>query len=283
MPTVKELLAQARIRLSETETPSLDARLLLQHVTGLSHSDVVADPDCMVDADVVAKFNALVARRAAYEPVARILELREFYGRSFRVTPDVLDPRADTETVVEVCLGLMPVDASLRILDLGTGSGILAITLLAERKQASGYAIDVSAAALAVAKENAALNCVVDRLHFVESSWFSKVEGKFDLIVSNPPYIPAVDISKLDVEVKDHDPHMALVGGQDGLECYRAIAMEAGEYLAQNGSVVVEIGALQADDVIQIFAKYGFVLFQRLLDLGGHVRCLAFRPIPEIL
>jgi release factor glutamine methyltransferase len=283
MPTVKELLAQARIRLSETEMPSLDARLLLQHVTGLSHGDVAADPDCRIDADVVTKFDALVARRAAYEPVTRILELREFYGRNFRVTPDVLDPRADTETVVEVCLGLMPVDAPLRILDLGTGSGILAITLLAERKQASGLAIDVSTAALAVAKQNAALNGVVDRLHFVESSWFLKVKGKFDLIVSNPPYIPAADISKLDVEVKDHDPHLALVGGQDGLECYRAIAMGTGEYLAQNGSVVVEIGARQADDVIQIFAKYGFVLFQRLLDLGGHVRCLAFRPSPEIL
>jgi release factor glutamine methyltransferase len=283
MPTLKALLAQARAKLSDTETPSLDARLLLQHVTGLSHADVVADPDRVFESDVVELFDALVARRAAYEPVTRILGTREFYGRNFRVTPDVLDPRADTETIVEVCLNLLPVDAPLRILDLGTGSGILAITLLVERKRASGMAVDLSVAALRVAEHNAVTHGVTGRISFVESSWFSKVEGTFDLIVSNPPYIPAAEISALDIEVKDHDPHLALVGGHDGLDCYRAIALEADGYLVRGGTIVVEIGTGQADDVARIFAGQGLELFKQARDLGGHVRCLAFRRAAENL
>jgi release factor glutamine methyltransferase len=138
MPTVKQLLAEARARLAETETPSLDARLLLQHATGLDHAALVADPDLMLCDEAAAQFQAMVKRRAAYEPVSRILGTREFFGRNFRVTPDVLDPRADTETIVDVCLQLLPEGRPACILDLGTGSGILAVTLLAERPLATG-------------------------------------------------------------------------------------------------------------------------------------------------
>jgi release factor glutamine methyltransferase len=272
MPTVKALLAQAKLKLSETETPSLDARLLLQYVTGLSHVEVVADPDFEVAANVVEHFESLVVRRAAYEPVSRILGRREFYGREFWVTPDVLDPRADTETIVGVCLAFKP----KRILDLGTGSGILAITLLAECAIASAVAVDVSPTALAVAKSNAQRLHVADRLAFIEGSWFSRVEGRFDLIVSNPPYIPADEVPLLDVEVKDHDPHLALVGGDDGLACYRAIASGAADYLAPGGAIVLEIGAGQDADVTAIFEDEGFQLTQQTEDLGGHIRCLAF-------
>jgi release factor glutamine methyltransferase len=273
MPTVKELLAKARLALTETETPSLDARLLLQHATGLSHAELIAADNLVVDAYVVLAFEALVARRAAYEPVSRILGMREFYGRNFRVTPDVLDPRADTETIIDSSLKFKP----RRILDLGTGSGILAVTILAEISDATGVAVDISPAALAVAQGNAEILGVSDRLQFVECSWFSKVEGQFDLIVSNPPYIPAADVLLLDVEVKDHDPHLALAGGSDGLECYRAIALGAAQHLDLRGRVAVEIGAGQAQDVTAIFAGAGFRLVEQAADLGGHIRCLVFQ------
>lgn len=274
MPTVKTLLSEARVILAETETPSLDARLLLQYAAGLDHAALVADPDFVVSEKTASDFQALVARRASYEPVSRILGTREFFGRSFKVTPDVLDPRADTETIVEVCLQLLPDGKSLRILDLGTGSGILAVTLLAERPHATGIAVDVSPAALAVASENAV--AVSARLQLIESNWFSKVEGRFDLIVSNPPYIPAADVFRLDVEVRDHDPHVALAGGVDGLDCYRAIAAGSGHHLFEKGHVVVEIGAGQDADVTALFAAQAFQLVAKKQDLGGHVRALAF-------
>jgi release factor glutamine methyltransferase len=277
MPTIRVLLGEARLKLAETESPSLDARLLLQHATGLNHAELVADPDAIVDAQAFALFNSLVARRAALEPIARILGTREFYGRPFKVTPAVLDPRADTETVIDLSLQHLAEKTDLDILDLGTGSGILAITLLAERPLAKGVAVDVSSHALTVAKENAVLNGVVDRLQFVESNWFTHVAGRFDLIVSNPPYIPSQDVLTLDVEVRDHDPHIALDGGGDGLDCYRALANGAGNHLTEKAVVVVEIGAGQAPDVIQIFAAQDFDFLGQKSDLGGHVRALAFQ------
>jgi release factor glutamine methyltransferase len=278
MPTVKALLAQARVQLAETETPSLDARMLLQHATGLDHAALVADPDLVVSEDLANQFQALVARRAAYEPVSRILGTREFFGRRFKVTPDVLDPRADTETIIEMCLPLLPQDKSLHILDLGTGSGILAITLLSERPLATGVAVDLSPAALAVARENAL--AVADRLQLIESNWFSHVEGRFDLIVSNPPYIPAAEVLRLDTEVRDHDPHIALDGGGDGLDCYRAIASGSVYHLSESGHVVVEIGAGQEADVTDIFATQHYQCTAKKQDLGGHVRALSFQKKP---
>ncbi len=278
MPTVKELLADSRVRLADTETPSLDARLLLQHAAGLDHAALVADPDFVVGNEVVAQFEVMVARRAAYEPVSRILGTREFFGRSFNVTPDVLDPRADTETIVELCLQLLPEDQRLRVLDLGTGSGILAVTILAERPLATGVAVDLSPAALDVARQNAVR--VADRIDLRESNWFSHVDGRFDLIVSNPPYIPAADVLRLDIEVRDHDPHLALDGGADGLACYRAIASGSVHHLVEQGYAIVEIGAGQQTDVTEIFIAQQFQLIAQSQDLGGHVRALAFQKKP---
>jgi release factor glutamine methyltransferase len=280
MPTVKALLAEARMRLADTETPSLDARLLLQHATGLEHAALVADPDLEIDKEIAKAFAALVTRRAAFEPVSRILGVREFYGRSFKVTRDVLDPRADTETIVEVCLQHLPAGQSLRLLDLGTGSGILAITLLAERPLLAGVAVDLSEAALEVAKHNAVVNGVSSRLGFLQSHWFQAVVGQFDLIVSNPPYIPLGEVAGLDVEVRDHDPHLALAGGGDGLACYRAIAADASDHLVKFGTVVVEIGVGQEADIVAIFADQGFQLVAQQSDLGGHMRALAFQKKP---
>jgi len=280
--TLKSALDRATQRLASSgcETPGLDARLLLQQASGLSREDLILEPERQLSPTTVASFEAMVARRAAREPVSRILGEREFYGRRFTVTPDVLDPRADTETLIDAVLPLMPPRA--RILDLGTGSGAIAVTLLAERPDATAVAVDVSANALAVAEVNAVRLGVKKRLTLVEGSWFDNVTGRFDLIVSNPPYIPAGDVAALAPDVRDFDPHLALDGGNDGLWPYRAIAAGAAGHLAGDGAIAVEIGVGQEYDIIDIFSSCELVLAARAKDLGGHVRSLTFQPAENV-
>jgi release factor glutamine methyltransferase len=279
MATVKALLDDATLKLLQSGVVSarLDTRLLLQQATGFSHAEIIADAERDVPEAQVQTFAAMIARREAREPVTRILGSREFYGRDFAVTTDVLDPRADTETLVDACQTVFMDEKPQRILDLGTGSGILAITLLAEWPKATGVAVDVSPAALMVAQANAATLGVSARLEFLQGCWFQPVQGLFDLVVSNPPYIPAEDIALLDPEVRVHDPMLALLGGADGLDCYRQIARDAGKFLAPCGKVVLEIGAGQADAITLLFSAHGFSLELQRADLGGHVRCLVFR------
>lgn len=274
--TVRSLLEAAKRQLvaAGCETPMLDARILLQHVAGLSREDIIMEPERIILTPLAAKFAELLARRVTHEPVSRILGEREFYGRIFRVTPDVLDPRPDTETLIDAALGLLKPDA--RILDLGTGSGAIAITLLAESPEATGLATDMSPAALAVAEANARELGVADRLAFALGDWFGPVEQHFDLIVSNPPYIRQGDIAGLASDVRDFDPLPALSGGQDGLDAYRHIAKDARGALEPLGMVLVEIGAGQEFDVTAIFEVTGFSPAGRFSDIGGHVRCLSF-------
>jgi release factor glutamine methyltransferase len=285
MQTVETLLTEARLVLVKTDvaTPALDARLLLQQVLSCDHAELIAESNHQLTDDQVREFQELLLRRLSGEPVSRILGEREFYGRRFNTSPAVLDPRPDTETLVEACLEHLTPEASLTLLDLGTGSGILAITLLAERPGNFAVATDMSGAALSVARLNAAVWNVERRIAFVESDWFQDVEGTFDLIVSNPPYIPVADIPGLEIEVRDHDPEIALAGGADGLDCYRAIAASALGQLAPQGIVAVEIGAGQENDIITIFAANGFYIRSAHRDLGGHIRCLVFAAKPKRL
>ncbi|WP_373503566.1 peptide chain release factor N(5)-glutamine methyltransferase [Aestuariivirga sp.] len=273
---VKPLLdwAALNLTLAGCETPVLDARLLLQAASGLTREDIILEPERELDRDAAERFRHMIERREAREPVSRILGEREFYGRVFEVTPDVLDPRPDTETLVDAALKQMPANA--RILDLGTGTGSIILTLLAERSDAAGTAADISPAALGVARMNAARLKLENRVTFRQASWFEGVAGQFDLIVSNPPYIPAAHIAGLAPDVRNFDPHLALVGGTDGLNPYRAIAEGARDHLAAGGHVLVEIGVGQADDVTAIFRNQGFQLAQSHQDLGGHIRCLDF-------
>ena len=271
MKQAGERLAQLGI-----ETAVLDARLLFQAASGLRHEDIVAEPDLNVPPEAVARFSVLIERRCSFEPVSRILGTREFYGRSFRVTPDVLDPRADTETLIGAALELVKGKGSLRILDLGTGSGAIAVTLLVELPEATAVASDLSGAALAVAKGNAEALGVAGRASFVQANWFEGIGGRFDLIVSNPPYIPLGDIAGLAPDVREFDPARALDGGPDGLEAYRRLASGAGDHLAPNGHIVLEIGAGQENGVNELFTGQGFARESRYFDLGGHVRCLVF-------
>jgi release factor glutamine methyltransferase len=274
--TVSVLLLATRKKFAHAglEPAGIDARSLMQAATGLSHEQIVAEPDFRLSAEAIAKFSALVQRRLAEEPISRILGRREFYGREFQVSPAVLDPRGDTEALIELVLSL-PMKQG-RLLDMGTGSGAIVVTLLAELPNFTGLAVDVSLDALHVAKLNALSNGVSERLHFHHGSWFEKLSDQFDLIVSNPPYICHGDIAGLGREVKDYDPHLALDGGADGLFAYRVIAGGAARFLTAGGRVVVEIGAGQGPEVKDIFAASHFSFVAQKIDLGGHLRAIVF-------
>lgn len=273
-----ELLQSAKLALERQghATPALDARLLLQAAAGLTREAMIADPDRPVAADAVARFRTFIDRRLKGEPVSRILGVREFYGRVFTVTPATLDPRPDTETLIEAALSLMPAGRPCRLIDLGTGTGAIALTLLAERPLAEAVLTDISLAALAVARANAESLGVASRATFIAASWFAGVAGRFDLILSNPPYIPAAILPTLQPDVRDFDPGAALDGGPDGLGPYREIAVQALSFLAPQGRVIVEIGEGQAFEIEDIFKAAGWAPESRWKDLAGHVRCLGF-------
>jgi release factor glutamine methyltransferase len=275
--TIAARLAAARKLLiaADIEPAALDARLLMQAATGLSHEEIVAAPDAQLTTKAAQIFSSYVARRLVEEPISRILGVREFYGRDFEVTNAVLDPRADTEALIGLILEITSIREG-RLLDMGTGSGAIAVTLLAEMQRFTGVGLDLSLDALLVAQKNAVANGVSGRLQFHHGSWFKGVAEKFDLIVSNPPYIPQVQIAGLGREVRNYDPHLALDGGADGLFAYRAIAAGAAERLHENGVVAVEIGAGQQADVTALFVAKGFKPIGQRKDLAGHVRALAF-------
>ncbi len=269
------LAARQALVAADIDGSALDARLLMQSATGLSHEEIVATPDAELSDKAEQIFTTFLNRRLAYEPISRILGTREFYGREFLVTPAVLDPRGDTEALIELVLAL-PRPPQGRLIDIGTGSGAIAVTLLAEMPSFTGIAVDLSPDALHVAKTNALANGVSGRLQFHQGSWFDGIVEKFDLIVSNPPYIPHGVIAGLGAEVKNYDPHLALDGGADGLFAYRAIAAGARARLLENGVVAVEIGAGQGPDVTAIFVAHGFEPLGQRIDLGGHLRVLTF-------
>lgn len=259
-----------------------DARALLQGLLGIDGAALLTKSEMPlgVSAD---RISDAVRRRIAHEPVSRILGMRAFYGRDFIVTPDVLDPRPDTETIVEHALEIVArvglADAPLRIADIGTGSGILIATLLAELPSASGVATDISEEALAVAKENAERLGVAGRATFIATRGLDGCSEAFDLIVSNPPYIETDEIAGLDPEVRGFDPHLALDGGSDGLSVYREIAKYA-RIAGRPAYLVLEVGADQAADVERIFTASGWRALGRKKDLGGHDRSVAFEVHP---
>jgi release factor glutamine methyltransferase len=264
------------------ESAPRDARALLQGLLGIDGAALLTRSELPLGS-LADRIGDAVRRRIAHEPVSRILGVRAFYGRDFIVTPDVLDPRPDTETIVEHALEIVAraglTNAPLRIADIGTGSGILIVTLLAELPRASGVATDVSEAALAVAKNNAQRLGVAKRATFIATSGLDGCSEAFDLVVSNPPYIETREIAGLDPEVRDFDPHLALDGGSDGLSVYRKIANDIRKADRQT-HLVVEVGAGQAADVEGIFRSAKWQTLGRKQDLGGHDRSVAFEVHP---
>ena len=224
------------------------------------------------DGDAV-KFAAAVKSRASRQPMSHILGYRDFWKHRFRVTPDVLDPRPETETLVELALAT----PFRRLLDLGTGSGCLLISLLAEQPEAKGVGTDISPEAVLIAGENAAKIGVADRLILPISRWFDSVGGRFDLIVSNPPYIALDEMAGLSPEVRDHEPRVALTDEGDGLGAYRIIAAGAADHLTLDGRILVEIGSTQAKSVTALFRSAGLEHVQVHPDLDGRDRVVSAR------
>ncbi len=245
--------AVAQLTAAGLPDPARDVRLMLAHALGLAPDRLMIALHDPVTAEAEASFATLIAARAEGRPVSQILGRRRFWGRSFRVTRDVLDPRPETETLVAEAL----TQPFTRLLDLGTGSGAIALSLLADQPQAQGLATDLSPAALDVARSNAAILGLSDRLTFQLANWFDGVEGVFDLIVSNPPYISAAEMAGLDPGVLDWEPHLALSPGGDGLDAYRAIAAGALAHLAPGGRILVEIGPTQGQAVAGLFVAAG--------------------------
>jgi len=264
-------LREATRRLDEAgiEGAAGDARALLAEAMGVARDRLTLHLGEEMSAAAAARFAAMLARRVAREPVARILGRRLFWGREFIVTPEVLDPRPETECLVAAAL---EGPAPARLIDLGTGTGCIAVTLLAEWRGVRGVASDLSRGALAVARRNADRHGVAARLDLVESDWFAAIEGRFDLIVSNPPYIALAEMAALAREVRGHDPRSALGDGGDGLLAYRALARGARRHLVPGGRVLVEIGWRQGAAVAAIFAAAGLAGIRVLPDLDGRDR-----------
>jgi len=246
-----------------------EAWAMLLWGTDMSRAEVMVRGTEFVAPEVMSAIMGVLERRLGGEPLDHIFGVREFYGRQFKVSADVLSPREDTEVLVRRALAALESVEAPRVLDLGTGSGAIIVSVLAEREDARGVAVDLSEAALAIAGENARAHGVAERLDLLAGSWFAPVEGAFDLIVSNPPYITAQAMSVLEPEVADYDPALALAGGQDGLEAYRAILAEAGTYLLSSRHLVVEIGFDQGGAVCAMFEGAGFVDVSVMQDLAG--------------
>lgn len=280
--TIREALIWGRDCLSNSSTAALDARLLLQYCLCQDAPFVLAHPDHLLEPDLWSTYQALMGRRSHGEPVSKIMGMKEFWGRPFRVSPDVLDPRPDSELLIEVTMTHFKETsqkAPLTILELGVGSGCLLLTLLCEFPNAVGVGVDISVDALAIARQNAHSLGVEDRTRFIQSDLFENVTGQYDCLISNPPYIPTEEIPLLPRDVREFDPKLALDGGKLGLDFYQKIACSYEIYLSSKGILVLEVGQGQAEAVRSFFKKMnhpsGNVKIYK--DLNGIERCILIR------
>lgn len=273
---IQEALAKgaARLEAARIDGAERDARILLAHALGREASRLMLMSQDEVPAKVFDQFDTYVTARGRFQPVSQIIGGREFWGRWFSVTRDVLDPRPDTETLIDIALAGRRVN---KILDLGTGTGILAVTLAAEWPDALLTATDVSLSALEVAKKNALRHGVSQRIAFQKSDWFENLTGQYDLIVSNPPYISEGEMAELSPDVHDWEPHLALTPGGDGLMAYRKISQRLERFLEPDAVALFEIGYRQGDGVTQIFSDAGFENVTISKDLNGHDRIVTVR------
>jgi release factor glutamine methyltransferase len=278
MMTVRRALAET-FRQAGIDSAETDARLLMAHALGIDRAELIANGERALMPNEIKAIDALVERRLRHEPVARIFGRKEFWSLNLHVSPAVLVPRPETETVVEAALDIVVGDAlqmeKLRILDIGTGSGALLLALLSELPNATGMGTDISTAALDIARANAERNDLAGRCTFIACDIAAGLQGPFDLIVSNPPYVARGDIASLAPEVRDYDPVLALDGGADGLDSYRAIAADTRRLLARGGRLIVELGAGQEAAVRALFTKAGLTVAAAHDDLAGIPRALS--------
>lgn len=270
----------ALLRPTSTDTPELDARLLVGAVLDLDLTGLATSASRTIDHQEATRLAAFAQRRAAGEPVARIVGSKEFWGLPFRLSATTLVPRPDTETIVEAALAIATANdatAALRIADIGTGSGAILLALLSELRNASGVGTDIDSDALQTAADNARRLGLASRAAFVKCSYAQALRGPFDLIVSNPPYIPSDQIADLDIDVRDHDPHRALDGGADGLDAYRALIPQAAGLLKTGGALLVEVGQHQSQEVGPLMEAKGLALAPIRADLAGIPRVVIGR------
>lgn len=266
--------ATAHLAAAGVDTPELDTRLLVAAGLGCDRLQLLTERERVLTADELKRLNLLIDRRVQREPVARILGLREFWGLPFGLNEATLEPRPDSETLIEVALGC---PKSATILDLGTGTGCLLLALLHEWPEAIGVGTDIAPRAVEQAQANAARLGLEQRATFRVSDWLDSLSERFDLIVSNPPYIPSRDIPGLMPEVREHDPMQALDGGADGLAPYRYLIPRLPHHLTPQGHVIFEVGQGQADEVAELLRRAGFIEVRSAKDLGGVERCVAGR------
>jgi release factor glutamine methyltransferase len=280
-PSVAALICEGTkaLRDANIENPRAEARLLLEHATAQSREALIGHPERVLRAGEARAFRALLRRRTKCEPMAYIRGEKEFWSLPFKVTPDVLIPRPDSECLIEAALREVPDrDAPLRVLDLGTGSGCLLLALLSERPRATGIGVDASEKALAVARANAVQLGLGGRAHFVCADWQSAIRGTFDVILANPPYIVDEEIAGLAPDVAQFEPRAALSGGADGFAAYRLILRDLVTILAEDGIAILEIGVGQAQSVDRIAVAAGLAPAGLAHDLAGHERGVLYRP-----
>jgi release factor glutamine methyltransferase len=273
--TVHAMLEEARraFAVAGVDTARLDAEVLLAHASGVSRAMLLAG-SARIDPEVIRKFRRMVARRAAREPLAYIIGRKEFFSLDFEVTPAVLIPRPETETLVECALKFIEPREHPRVLDIGTGSGAIAVAIAMNALDARVVATDISKDALEVARRNASRHRCEDRIDFVRADLFPEGDARFDLIVSNPPYIADADLETLQPEIRLHEPRVATIAGNDGLDFYRRIAAGCRSRLHSDGAVMVEIGAGQTSAVEALFRRAGFSNIDAVRDLAGIERVL---------
>jgi release factor glutamine methyltransferase len=269
-------LSKQRLTAAGVEGPVIDARLLVEAAAEATRTDIISDPHRLLTPAQAGALEDFIRRREAREPVSQILGRKGFWKIMLRVTPDVLTPRPDTETLVELILRDLPEDRAASILDLGVGSGAILLAILAERPAARGLGVDVSEEALAVARENAASLGLARRVALLRGDWTRGLDDAgFDIVVANPPYIPSADIAGLEPEVRDHEPRLALDGGLDGLNAYRLLAPEILRMLKPGGRFAVEIGFDQAAAVETLFRNAGGAQVVTSKDLANRDRVVA--------
>ena len=277
MRTIAEIIKSGEELLSEACIPDArrDASTLVGLAIGQDRSFIFSHPEYEPTAEESERIDQFLHRRAGREPLQYIRGTQEFYGLEFEVTPDVLIPRPETEMIVERAIGFLNGLGEPRFLDIGTGTGCITISILKNLPNAAGVAVDISKDALAVAARNAERNGVAERLELIESDLFSNVPAeKFDLIVSNPPYVPGNELAHLQPEVRDHEPHIALSDGRDGVSIIERIILDARHFLPVGGVLLMEMGFGQSERVLEFAIENGWIYAEVELDLQGIPRML---------
>ena len=259
------------------ETPELDARIILKEVLSLDDKDLILKESLDIPEEMIEKIITIESRRLNGEPISKIFKKRDFYNSTFVISNDVLDPRPETELIVEIANSYINRNEVKNILDLGTGSGCILLSILKENRMINGLGIDLSKEAISIAKQNSKKLNLETQSNFLVSNWMSSVNYKYDLVVSNPPYIASEDIKKLSKSVKIYDPILSLDGGDDGLNSYRLIASDLKRIISMNALIIIEIGYNQSLEVIDIFKKNDFKLIKKYNDINGLDRVLTFQ------